>query len=78
MSEELDLDASGHLMLQVLVETYQNRLEARAAILKNGAVVKDRWAQDKPSPWVAIERDTTLALLRCYRALGLDMEPGQE
>ena len=65
-------------MLQIMVENYDRRLEARAAIAKNGAVVQDRWKQDKPSPWVAIERDATLALQRAYHALGLDLEPSEQ
>jgi P27 family predicted phage terminase small subunit len=78
LSEELDLDASGRLMLEVLVQNYDRRLEARAAIAKNGAVVKDRWQQDRRSPWIEIERDATLALQRAYHALGLDLEPNEQ
>jgi phage terminase small subunit len=78
LAEELDLDGGGYLMLELLVQTYDRRLEARAAIAKAGAVVKDRWQQDKPSPWVAIERDATLALQRAYHALGLDLEPSEQ
>ena len=61
-----------------IVENYDRRLQARETIAKNGAVVKDRWQQDKPSPWVAIERDATLALQRAYHALGLDLEPNEQ
>jgi len=78
LSEELDLDQGGYLMLEVLVENYDRRQEARAAIAKSGAVAKDRWQQDKPSPWVAIERDCTLQILRCFHSLGLDLEPTEQ
>jgi len=62
-------------MLDLLAQSFDRREEARAAIATGGAVVEDRFRQQKPSPWVAIERDTTLAIQRCYHALGLDLQP---
>jgi P27 family predicted phage terminase small subunit len=74
IAQEIDLDAAGCLMLSVLVEAWQRREEARAAIAKTGACLPDRWGQLKPSPWLSVERDTTLAIQRSFRALGLDLE----
>lgn len=74
IAADIALDAGGQLMLDVLCEAWDRRQEARAAIRKSGAVVTDRFQQQKPSPWTAIERDSTLAIQRAYHALGLDLE----
>jgi P27 family predicted phage terminase small subunit len=73
LSGELDLDGGGWLMLDLLCEAWDRREQARAAIVAEGAVSQDRFGQKKPSPWVAIERDSTLAIQRSYHALGLDL-----
>jgi phage terminase small subunit len=49
-------------------------VQAREAIAEEGAVVADRFGQLKPSPWVIIERDNRLSLIRAVRDLGLDVE----
>jgi P27 family predicted phage terminase small subunit len=70
---DLDVvDEAKLLMVSLLVESYDRRQEARAEIARSGAVVKDRWNQAKASPWMAIERDSSLAMLRAYHALGFD------
>jgi phage terminase small subunit len=73
LGSELDLDAGGWLMLNILAECWDRREQARAAIAKEGAVYEDRFGQQKPSPWVAIERDSTLGIQRAFHALGLDL-----
>ena|ERR1700682_394047 len=75
IAAEIELDAGAELILTLLCEAVDRRQEARDAIRKNGAVCEDRFKQQKPSPWVAIERDTTLAVQRSYHALGLDLVP---
>src|SRR5215510_14773201 len=75
IASEIELDAGAALMLALLAESFDRRQEARGAIATGGAVVEDRFRQQKPSPWIAIERDTTLAIQRCYHALGLDLQP---
>jgi P27 family predicted phage terminase small subunit len=74
IAQELELDAGGFLMLNLLVEAWDRREQARQNINKTGAVLKDRFGQEKPSPWTAIERDATLSIQRSFRALGLDLE----
>jgi phage terminase small subunit len=66
------------MMLTLLCENWQRREQARLEIGKSGAVTLDRFKQEKPSPWCAIERDCTLAIQRCFRALGLDLAPEQK
>src|SRR6516162_7797707 len=75
IASEIELDAGAALMLDLLAESFDRRQEARREIGIKGAVVEDRFRQQKPSPWIAIERDTTLAIQRCYHALGLDLQP---
>ena len=73
LADEIELDAGGALMLTLLCEACDRRDQARAAIAKEGATYVDRFGQHKVSPWVAIERDSTLAVQRAYHALGLDL-----
>jgi P27 family predicted phage terminase small subunit len=78
LAEELNLDSPGYLMLAVLCEIHDRREQARQAIAKDGAMIKDRWEQLKASPWLAVERDATLALQRAFHSLGLDLEPSEQ
>lgn len=78
LASDIALDAGGALMLTCLVEAWERREQARAEIAKSGAVYEDRFGQKKPSPWVAIERDSTLAVQRAFHALGLDLQPEAE
>jgi len=75
IGNDLEMDAAGAMMLTLLCENWQRREQARTEIEKLGAVTLDRFKQPKPSPWCAIERDCTLAIQRCFRALGLDLAP---
>jgi phage terminase small subunit len=49
--------------------------QAQVLIRKHGLLVTDRWGQLKANPAVAIERDCDATMLRCLRALKLDLEP---
>ena len=71
---DYEIDPAAEMVLVAALEARDRREEARAAIAKDGAVVKDRWGQAKVSPWVAIERDASLALMRAFRVLGFDQE----
>jgi P27 family predicted phage terminase small subunit len=77
VAEEIQLDSGSEVVLQLLCEATDRRAQARADIRKNGATFRDRFGQMKPSPWCAIERDAGLQVLRCYHALGLDLQPPQ-
>jgi phage terminase small subunit len=65
-------------LLKLACEALDRAEQAREEIEKGGAVVKDRFNQLCPSPWVAIERDSRLAFARLLRELDLDGEPMQE
>jgi phage terminase small subunit len=78
IAEEIELDCAGAMMLTLLCENWQLREEARLAIAKSSPVILDRFKQEKPSPWVAVARDCTLAIQRSFRALGLDLLAPEE
>jgi phage terminase small subunit len=71
---DYEIDEAAQMIVVAALEARDRREEARAAIAKDGAVTADRWGQAKVSPWVAIERDTSLALMRAFRVLGFDQE----
>ena len=71
---DYEIDPAAEMVLVAALESRDRREQARAAIAKDGAVTTDRWGQAKVAPWVAIERDASLALLRCFRGLGFDQE----
>src|SRR5712692_6311007 len=71
------IDKAAGMILQVTLEAYDRKREAREAIAKDGSTFVDRWGQRKPHPGLAIERDSALAVLRGFRALGLDLAQGE-
>lgn len=71
---DYEIDSAAETILLTALESLDRRAEARAAIAKDGAVVLDRWGQSKVSPWIAIERDSGLTLMRAFRVLGMDQE----
>src|SRR4051812_44443120 len=72
---ESAIDAAAAKILETLCQSFDRRQDARDAIAKDGAVYKDRFNAPKISPWVAIERDSTLIMHRAFRLLGFDQEP---
>jgi phage terminase small subunit len=70
---EYSIDDAAAMVLTATLDARDRREEARLAIAREGAVFVDRWNQPKPNPWVAIERDAGLAILRGFRVLGLDL-----
>lgn len=73
--EESAIDAAAAKILETYCQAFDRRQDARAAITAEGAVIKDRFGVQKISPWVAIERDSTLIMHRAFRLLGFDQEP---
>lgn len=64
-------DSAGKALLLAACEARQRAEEARIAIAKSGAVVTDRFGQEKASPWCAIERDSRASMISALRALRL-------
>jgi P27 family predicted phage terminase small subunit len=72
--EENAIDAAAVPILLTYCEARDRREEARAAMKEKGPIIKDRFGVEKMSPWVAIERDSTLIMHRAFRLLGFDQE----
>ena len=68
-------DDAGLLLLQTALESLDLMRTAQRAIKKDGATVRDRWAQVKPHPLLSVERDSRAGLLAALRELHLDLEP---
>ena len=60
-------------ILQAACEARDRLDEARAAIERDGPYTQGRWGA-KAHPAIAVERDSRLAMVRCLRELGLDLE----
>ncbi len=73
--EQNTIDTAAAVVLRTFCEAYDRREEAREHIRTEGAVYNDRFGAPKVSPWVAIERDSTLIMHRAFRLLGFDQEP---
>lgn len=73
ITTDYEIDEAAGMVLESTLAAYDRREETRVQLANHGAVQTDRFGQQKPSPWVAIERDSGLALLRGFRALGLDL-----
>jgi phage terminase small subunit len=71
--EHYAIDEQAAMVLKAGLEAMDRREQARQAIAKDGAVIKDRWGQLKPSPWCGIERDSAATLYKAFRLLGLDL-----
>ncbi len=68
-------DAAGLDLLADYCQFFDRREQARALIRENGPTVLDRFQQIQTHPGCRIERDASAAMLRCLKALNLDLEP---
>ena len=71
--ENYRIDVQAAMVLRAGLEALDRRDQAREALKKDGVVVRDRWNQEKPSPWVQVERDAAQTLFKSFRLLGLDL-----
>ncbi len=64
-----------HLRLLTLAgESWDRCQQAREAVTKDGAYIRDRWGQLKAHPGIAVERDNKIAFARLIREIDLDCE----
>ena len=68
-------DAAGQAILSVGLEALDRYRLCQKAIAKDGAVLIDRFGQQKPHPLLAAERDARSQFLQAMKALNLDIEP---
>jgi P27 family predicted phage terminase small subunit len=72
--DDYEIDPAAELILEATLTAKDRHEQARAAIAKDGAVVKDRFGQLKVNPWVAVERDAAGIMMRGFVRLGFDQE----
>ncbi len=75
ITEEWELGNDALLVLRGALEAFDRCQQARKLLEKEGLVVLDRFKQQKVHPAATIERDSRLQMVRCWRALNLDVEP---
>jgi P27 family predicted phage terminase small subunit len=59
-------------LLKLAAESLDLAEQARQAIERSGAVVKDRFNQNVPAPWVKIQRDAQHTFAALIKQLGLN------
>jgi phage terminase small subunit len=76
LCEEYDLDDSaGQVLLASALEEFDKCENARKVLAREGNFVRDRFKQLRPHPALAVIRDSRATMLRCFKALNLDLEP---
>jgi phage terminase small subunit len=70
-------DPAGVALLDELCCCYDRLQEAKAGLRQHGAVMVDRFGQQKTSPWFLAVRDETSTFVRLSKALNLEVE-GQD
>jgi P27 family predicted phage terminase small subunit len=68
-------DAVGLDLLNDYANFYDRREQARETIRLEGATIKDRFGQTIAHPATRTERDSSASMMKCLRALNLDLEP---
>ncbi len=68
-------DSAGLLLLQTAAEQFMRMRAEEVVIDAEGSTIKDRFDQRKQHPAVLNAREARSAMLKCLRALNLDLEP---
>jgi hypothetical protein len=68
---DFEIDPPGLELLRLACEALDRADEARVAIERDGAYIAGRYADIRPHPALAVERDSRLAAARLIRELGL-------
>jgi phage terminase small subunit len=72
--DEFELEAQQLNLLTLAAESWDRCQEAREAIARDGAYLRDRFGRLKAHPSTAVERDCRIAFARLLRELALDEE----
>jgi hypothetical protein len=68
-------DAQARILVAAFLEQFERKELARAHVAECGPVFKDRWGQERESPWCDVERKALREMARLYRMLGWDLAP---
>jgi P27 family predicted phage terminase small subunit len=68
-------DSAGLLLLSEALTAYDEVRKAEAILASQGTIVKDKWGQLKQHPANLNLRDARNLMLRCLKALNLDIAP---
>jgi P27 family predicted phage terminase small subunit len=73
--EDFEIEGPALTVLQACCEAFQRMQEARGAIDRDGALVKNRFGELRPHPALNVERDARAGFLRAWRTLNLETAP---
>lgn len=68
-------DSTGLAYLSAGCFHYCRMKQAQAILKKEGLTVRGRYGQPLPHPAAKIENDSSASMLRCFKALNLDLQP---
>jgi P27 family predicted phage terminase small subunit len=74
VAEDYDLASEPHalLVLSAGLEAHDRKEQARKELARDGLSVATESGSLKSHPAIAVERDSRLAMVRCFRELSLD------
>jgi phage terminase small subunit len=75
VSEYRIRDSAGLQICEEYCRLVDRAAAAREVILREGAMIKDRFGQQREHPAVVTERGAVRGMLACLRALNLDIQP---
>jgi phage terminase small subunit len=61
-------------LLTLACESWDRAVQARKGLERHGLTFVDRHGSRKPSPEIAIEKDSRIAFARLIREIGLDVD----
>jgi P27 family predicted phage terminase small subunit len=76
--EEYELDRPHLGVLQVALEAWDRKEQARQTLDSDGTTYKDRFGSPRKHPAVGIEENARIAFLRAMRELDLEGEPAPD
>ena len=75
ITAEYEMDAAGLALLKEACLSLDRLRQAQDVLKVHGITTKDRFGQIRQHPATLIERDCRNALVKCLKALNLDINP---
>lgn len=69
------IDAAASVIVDTACRALMRMREAQVILAKDGITSTDRFGQLKAHAVTLVERDSATTLLKCFKALNLDLEP---